>query len=162
MKRLRRLEPAPAERAMEPQPLPLAVGLTPHQGWSKLQPAMGAIVVVTTVGTEDQANTIARELVARRLAASVNILPVVRSVYRWKGKVCEDGELMLTIKTLDSEYDEIAETIRELHSYELPEILAFAVTRGEQGFLSWIADGVDKTTPANDDDEDDAESLGDD
>ncbi|HMB52882.1 MAG TPA: divalent-cation tolerance protein CutA [Thermoanaerobaculia bacterium] len=163
MKRLRRVEPAPAEQALEPQPLPLAVRLTPHQGWSSLLPAMGAIVVVTTVGTEDQANTIARELVARRLAASVNILPVVRSVYRWKGKVCEDGELMLTIKTLDSEYDEVAETIRELHSYELPEILAFAVTRGEPGFLSWIADGVDKTNPANDDeDEDEDESLEDD
>lgn len=155
MKRLRRVAPAPAERAAQPEPLPLAVRLTPHQGWSKLLPAMGAIVVVTTVGTEDQANTIARELVARRLAASVNILPVVRSVYRWKGKLCEDGELMLTIKTLESEYEEIAETIRELHSYELPEILAFAVTRGEPGFLEWIAEGVDKNVAANDDEGDD-------
>jgi len=162
MNRLRRPSPALPGADAEATPPAHTRRLTPHQGWSKLLPAMGAIVVVTTVGTEQQANSIARELVARRLAASVNILPVVRSVYRWKGKVCEDGELMLTIKTLESEYEAISEVIRELHSYELPEILAFAVTRGDHGFLSWIADGVDKTTPANDDGDDLADEFVDD
>jgi periplasmic divalent cation tolerance protein len=123
---------------------------------------MGAIVVVTTVGTEDQANLLAREIVARRQAACVNILSSVRSFYRWKGKICRDGELLLVIKTLDSEFEALKATIRELHTYELPEILAFAVTRGSQEFLAWIADSVDKSAPfPEDDDEDDDLAYGD-
>ena len=117
---------------------------------------MGAIVVVTTVGTEEQANALAREIVARRQAACVNIVPGVRSVYRWKGKICQDGELLLVIKTLSGEFDGIAETIREIHSYELPEILAFDVERGEAKFLAWIADCVDKSAAGDEDDEDDS------
>jgi periplasmic divalent cation tolerance protein len=114
---------------------------------------MRAIVVVTTVGTEEQANLIAREIVVRRQAACVNILPGVRSIYRWKGKICKDGELMLVVKTLDGELDGVMATIRELHSYELPEILSFQVARGEKNFLNWIADCVDKQAETSDDDD---------
>ena len=60
---------------------------------------MRGIVVVTTVGTEEQAYLIARELVGRRQAACVNVVPGVRSIYRWKGKICKDGELLLIVKT---------------------------------------------------------------
>lgn len=115
---------------------------------------MQAIVVVTTVGTEEQAYLIARELVGRRQAACVNILPGVRSIYRWKGKICKDGELVLVIKTLDSEFDAVAATIKELHSYELPEILSFNVAQGEHRFLEWIADSTDKEADFSDEEED--------
>jgi periplasmic divalent cation tolerance protein len=115
---------------------------------------MRAICVVTTVGTEDQAYLIARELVARRQAACVNVLPGVRSIYRWQNKICQDQELLLVIKTAAGEYEAVAETIRELHSYELPEILSFTVTKGEQGFLAWIASSVDKSVPIEDDEDD--------
>ena len=118
---------------------------------------MRAIVVVTTVGTEEQAYLIAREIVARRQAACVNIVPGIRSIYRWKGKICKDGELLLLVKTLEEEFEAVAATIRELHSYELPEILSFSVTRGEQGFLDWIAGSVDKDADFADDDEDEEE-----
>src|SRR3954454_11982616 len=118
---------------------------------------MRAIVVVTTVGTEEQAYLIAREIVARRQAACVNIVPGIRSIYRWKGKICKDGELLLLAKTLESEFEGIAATIRELHSYELPEILSFAVTRGEQGFLDWIAGSVDKDAEFGDEEDEDEE-----
>ncbi len=118
---------------------------------------MRAIVVVTTVGTEEQAYLIAREIVARRQAACVNILPGVRSIYRWKGKICKDGELMLLVKTLEGEFEGVAATIRELHSYELPEILSFNVAEGEQGFLDWIAGSVDKDADFGDDDDDEEE-----
>ena len=118
---------------------------------------MRAIVVVTTVGTEEQAYLIAREIVARRQAACVNILPGVRSIYRWKGKICKDGELMLLVKTLEGEFEGVAATIRELHSYELPEILSFHVAEGEQGFLDWIAGSVDKDADFGDDDDDEEE-----
>ena len=103
-----------------------------------------AIVVVTTVGTEDEANRLARELVSRRHAACVNIIPVLRSVYRWQGKVSEDSEYLLVIKTAAEEYPAVEVAIQELHSYELPEILAFRVSDGEPGFLDWIAECVAK------------------
>ena len=118
---------------------------------------MRAIVVVTTVGTEEQAYLIAREIVARRQAACVNILPGVRSIYRWKGKICKDGELMLLVKTLEGEFEGVAATIRELHSYELPEILSFNVAHGERGFLDWIAGSVDKDADFGDDDDEEEE-----
>jgi periplasmic divalent cation tolerance protein len=121
--------------------------------------AMRAIVVVTTVGTEEQANLIAREIVARRQAACVNILPGVRSIYRWKGKICKDGELLLLVKTLEREFDAVAETIRELHSYELPEILSFDVAQGEPRFLEWIAGNLDKDAPFADDEEEEEEGI---
>jgi periplasmic divalent cation tolerance protein len=114
---------------------------------------MRAIAVLTTVGTEEQANLIAREIVARRQAACVNILPGIRSIYRWKGKICKDGELMLIIKTLESELEGVEATIRELHSYELPEILSFNVSHGERGFLDWIAGSVDKEADFADEEE---------
>jgi periplasmic divalent cation tolerance protein len=116
---------------------------------------MQAIVVMTTVGTEEQANLIAREIVERRQAACVNIVPGVRSIYRWKGKIRKDGELLLIVKTLEGELDDVTATIRELHSYELPEILSFRVDRGEQGFLDWIAASVDKEADFDDDEDDD-------
>lgn len=106
---------------------------------------MSAILVVTTVGTEEQATRIAEELVERRHSCCVNILPVYRSVYRWQGKVCEDSEFMLVVKSVDSEYDAIEAAIKELHDYELPEILAFNVSRGEAGFLAWINGCLDKS-----------------
>ena len=112
---------------------------------------MRAIVVVTTVGTEEQAYLIAREIVARRQAACVNIIPGIRSLYRWQGKICKDGELLLVVKTLDREFEGVAATIRELHSYELPEILSFGVGRAEPRFLDWIAASVDKQAAFADD-----------
>ena len=103
---------------------------------------MEAVVAITTVGNEEQANLVSRELVGRRLAACVNIVPIRRSVYRWEGKVCEDSEFLLLIKTLDTAYEAIEEAIRELHEYELPEILTFPVGKGEPRFLEWIAGAV--------------------
>jgi periplasmic divalent cation tolerance protein len=107
-------------------------------------PVVRPIVVVTTVGTEEEANRLARELVSRRHAACVNIVPVLRSVYRWQGKVCEDSEFLLVGKTVAEEYPAAETAIRELHSYELPEILAFPISEGEPRFLEWITECVSK------------------
>lgn len=111
---------------------------------------MPAIVVVLTAGSEEQANLLAGELVQRRLAGCVNIVPGIRSVYRWQGKICRDGEWLLLVKTLDSEYEAIEAAVRELHSYELPEILAFTVWRGEKNFLRWITESLDKAAEFSD------------
>ncbi|MEP0775393.1 MAG: divalent-cation tolerance protein CutA [Acidobacteriota bacterium] len=97
-------------------------------------------VVVTSVGTEQQAVEISEELVARRLATCVNILPCQRSIYRWKGKVCEDSEFLLLIKTRRALFARVSEAIREIHSYELPEILEFAVDGAEANFHRWVVE----------------------
>lgn len=109
--------------------------------------------MVTTVGDEEQGNLLARELIARRQAACVNMIPGVKSFYRWQGKICHDGEYLLIIKTLEGEFEAVKSTIQELHSYDLPEILAFGISRGEQGFLDWIAASLDKEADFEDEDE---------
>lgn len=111
------------------------------------------MVVVTTVGDEQQANEIAHELLARRHAACVNMLPGIRSCYRWQGKICRDSEILLMIKTTAEEYDAVAATIRELHSYELPEILAFEIKKGDPSFLAWIEASLDKTADFEDEED---------
>jgi periplasmic divalent cation tolerance protein len=111
-------------------------------------------VVMTSVGTEQQAVEISEELIARRLATCVNIVPCLRSIYRWKGKICEDTEYLLLIKTPKRLFERVSAAIREFHSYELPEILAVPVSAAEESFHRWILQMVE---PSDDDvdDEDD-------
>ena len=103
------------------------------------------LVVVTTVGTQEQALDIANHLVEHRLAACVNILPGVRSIFRWKGQVSDDTEYLLLVKSVRERYDEVAAAIKALHAYELPEILAHPATIADAAFASWV---VESTTPA--------------
>jgi periplasmic divalent cation tolerance protein len=99
-------------------------------------------VVMTSVGTEQQAVEISEELIARRLATCVNIVPCLRSIYRWKGKICEDTEYLLFVKTPQRLFDQVAQAIREYHSYELPEILALPVVAAENAFHKWVLEMV--------------------
>jgi len=96
------------------------------------------IVVVTSVGTEEQAIDVAHALVRGRRAACVNIVPNVHSVYRWKGRVCDDGEMLLVIKTRASQFEAVRETIQRVNTYELPEILGYRVDLASPAFASWI------------------------
>ena len=109
-------------------------------------------VVMTSVGTEQQAVEISEELIARRLATCINIVPCLRSIYRWKGKVCEDTEYLLLIKTPEKLFDAVSAAIREFHSYELPEILALPVSAAETNFHQWVLDMVAPGDAAGDDD----------
>ncbi len=118
---------------------------------------MEGIVVVTTVGSEEQANLIGEELVRRRHAACVNIVRVQRSIYRWRGKICRDSEYMLVVKSLESEYPQVEAAIRELHNYELPEILAFQAVHGDASFFAWIRQSLDKDAVFSDEDDEDLE-----
>jgi periplasmic divalent cation tolerance protein len=97
------------------------------------------IVVVTSVGTEDQALDIAHALVRNRQAACVNLIPNVHSIYRWKGRVCDDSEFLLIVKTTGKEFAGVRQTIQEINTYELPEILAYRVDESSEAFASWIA-----------------------
>ena len=96
------------------------------------------MVVVTSVGTEDQALDVAHALVRSRRAACVNIIPNVHSVYRWKGRICDDGEMLLIVKTRASHFESVRETIHRVNTYELPEVLGYRVDWASPGFSSWI------------------------
>ncbi len=96
------------------------------------------MVVVTSVGTEEQALDVAHALVRARRAACVNIIPNIHSIYRWKGRVCDDGEMLLLIKTRSSNFEAVRDTIHKVNTYELPEVLAYRVDWASPGFAEWI------------------------
>ena len=96
-------------------------------------------IVLSTCPNAKVADAIAHELVARGLVACVNILPSVRSVYTWKGKVERASEHLLLVKSLGRQYKAIEVCIRELHPYELPEIIAVPISGGLDRYLGWLA-----------------------
>ena len=102
----------------------------------------GVIVVLTTAGTEEQADTIARGLVEAELAACVNVVCGARSTYRWQGSVTKDAELLLVVKTTSDRFEAVRAKIRELHSYELPEVIALPIVDADPAILDWIRDSV--------------------
>lgn len=99
-------------------------------------PGIGSVVVLCTFPDVEKARAIAAELVERRLAACVNLLPGVESIYRWEGKVERAGELLAVIKT--TRYPELEAALKELHPYVVPEILALPVEAGLAGYLKWL------------------------
>ena len=96
------------------------------------------MVVVTSVGTEEQALDVAHALVRARHAACVNIVPNIHSVYRWKGRICDDGEMLLIVKTRSASFEAVRETIHKVNTYELPEVLGYRVDQASPGFAQWI------------------------
>jgi periplasmic divalent cation tolerance protein len=103
------------------------------------------IVVLVTCGSRKEARKIARTLVERRLAACVNEIGVpVTSVYRWKSKVEMAKEFLLVIKTTKKRFAAMGEAIRELHTYEVPEIIALPIVEGSRAYLDWIRESVER------------------
>ena len=101
------------------------------------------LFVLTTVGSQSEARKIAQTLVERRLAACVNIVPRVQSIYKWEGKVEEAEEYLLLIKTVKLREEQVRAAIRELHSYELPEYIAIPIASGSAEYLKWLSDSVE-------------------
>ena len=96
------------------------------------------MIVLTTLGAQTDAAAFARVLVEERLAACVNILPVMTSVYRWKGTIQEDREQQLVIKTTSDRVEALEARFHELHPYELPEFLVLAATEASGGYMKWL------------------------
>jgi periplasmic divalent cation tolerance protein len=101
------------------------------------------LIVLTTAGSETEAHKMAQTLVERRLAACVNIIPRIQSVYRWEGKVEETEECLLLIKTVKAREDQVRTAIRELHTYDLPECIAIPIESGSAEYLNWLSDSVE-------------------
>jgi periplasmic divalent cation tolerance protein len=100
------------------------------------------LVVLSTFSDGDTAARIARTLVDERLAACVNLVPTVRSVYRWQGAICDEPEALAIIKTTGERYAALAARLAELHPYQVPEILALPVAAGHAPYLAWLAGEV--------------------
>jgi len=100
------------------------------------------IVVFVTCGSEDEALEIARALVEEKFAACANMVSPLRSIYRWEGKICDEKEWLLLIKTRQSRFEDLAKRVKALHSYSVPEIIALPITEGSPAYLNWISENT--------------------
>ena len=99
-------------------------------------------LVLTTAGSREEARKIAEALVGAQLAACVNVVPGIESIYRWKGEVEYSQEWLLLIKTTSAAFDRVREAIREMHSYDLPECICLEMEDGDAEYLNWIGESV--------------------
>ncbi|MDA8173005.1 MAG: divalent-cation tolerance protein CutA [Nitrospiraceae bacterium] len=103
-----------------------------------MSPERGFTVVLITAPNEDEGARIARTLVEESLAACVNMVKNIRSVYYWQGRVHDEAEALLIVKTRRELFGALSARVKELHSYEVPEIIALPVTEGPAGYLNWL------------------------
>ena len=104
------------------------------------------VVVLTTIGADADAVALARTLVDERLAACVNVLPPMTSVYRWQGRIDEDQERQIVIKTARKRVAALEQRLKQLHPYELPEFLVFSAAGGSEGYLRWVGECTTQIT----------------
>jgi periplasmic divalent cation tolerance protein len=107
-------------------------------GGTKARPTKQAIVVLVTAASKQEAARIGRALVKAELAACVNVLPGIRSIFRWEGKVSEEREVLLIVKSRSDLFDRLATEVKRLHSYQVPEVIAFPIAYGAADYLAWI------------------------
>jgi periplasmic divalent cation tolerance protein len=96
------------------------------------------IVVLVTCGSEEEALKIAHSLVEERVAACVNLISPVRSIYRWEGKIWDEKEWILIIKTQKESFEELERKVKSLHSYSVPEIIGLPIVEGSSSYLQWL------------------------
>jgi periplasmic divalent cation tolerance protein len=96
------------------------------------------VIVFVTAPTGDDGRAIARALIGEKLAACVNILPGIISIYTWEGEVCEDDEVLLVIKTRSEIFEALSAMVKEIHPYDVPEVIAVPLTAGAADYLNWI------------------------
>ena len=101
-----------------------------------------AIVVFVTCGSEEEALKIANSLVEERLAACVNLVSPVRSIYRWKGKIWDEKEWILIVKTRKERFEELERKVKSLHSYSVPEIISLPILEGSSSYLNWLEENT--------------------
>jgi periplasmic divalent cation tolerance protein len=99
-----------------------------------------SIVVLVTCGSEEEALKISRSLVEDHLAACVNLVSPVRSIYRWEGKIWDEKEWIFIIKSQKKRFEELERKIKSLHSYSVPEIISLPIVEGSASYLKWLED----------------------
>ncbi len=109
-----------------------------------MQPAPSVRFVLASAGTEENALEIARSLTEEGIAACVSLVPKIRSLYRWKGKVEDETEVLMVIKTRDERLEELERTVRRLHKYEVPEIVALPVEAASAPYLQWLLNETER------------------
>jgi periplasmic divalent cation tolerance protein len=97
-----------------------------------------SLVVFVTCGSEEEALKIAHALVEERMAACVNLMSPIRSIYRWEGKIWDEKEWLLIIKTQAARFEDLEKRVKSLHSYSLPEIIALPIIKGSSSYLNWL------------------------
>ena len=100
------------------------------------------VVVLVTCGSEEEALKIANALVEDRLAACVNLVTPIRSIYRWEGKIWDEKEWLLIIKTQKHRFEELEKKVKSLHSYSVPEIVSLSITEASSAYLHWIRENT--------------------
>jgi len=100
------------------------------------------IVVLVTCGSEEEALRIANALVEGHLAACVNLVSPIRSIYRWEGKIWDEKEWLLIIKTQKKRFQELEKKVKSLHSYSVPEIISLPIVEGSLSYLKWIRENT--------------------
>ena len=100
------------------------------------------IVVFVTCGSEEEALKIANALVEARLAACVNVVAPIRSIYRWEGKIWNEKEWLLILKTQKDRFEELEKKVKSLHSYSVPEIIGLPISDGSSSYLKWIKENT--------------------
>jgi periplasmic divalent cation tolerance protein len=96
------------------------------------------MVVLVTAPTADKAAEIARVLVEEKLAACGNVLPGIRSIYRWQGEICDEGEALLLLKVPRKRLQELSDRVVKLHPYEVPEVIGLPIEGGNEKYIDWI------------------------
>lgn len=112
------------------------------------------IVILITAGNMDEASKIAHALVERKLAACVNLIDPIRSVYRWEGKVAEDSEVLLVVKSSRELFDEVRRAVEELHSYHVPELICLPIIDGSPNYLNWLTESLKSAGDENNENSD--------
>ena len=100
------------------------------------------VVILITSGSWEEAGRIARSLVEERWAACVNLIPSIRSIFCWEGKVCEESETLLVVKSKRSRYKGLEARVKQLHSYQVPEVIALPIVAGSEDYLGWVGASV--------------------
>jgi len=106
--------------------------------WDSMKMKLEPIIVLVTCGSEEEALEIANALVEKHLAACVNLVSPIRSIYRWEGKVWDEKEWLLIIKTQKKRFQELEKKVKSLHSYSVPEIISLPIVEGSSSYLNWL------------------------
>ncbi len=103
---------------------------------------MEYVLILSTVSKKEDAHSIANHLVIHKTAACVNIIPNIESVYKWKNEICKENEFLLMIKTTADKETTVYESLKEIHPYDIPEVITLPIQKGSKDYLNWISEFV--------------------